>query len=117
MKETGYAPAELLVGRKFRSRLPQLPEPNTRQDVTKARQCDEIVKAKQKVTKDSKANVKPHSIEVTNQVLLKQRPSKLKPPYDPDPYTVTEVTGHQVTAARGDKILRRDAQKWKVFKE
>ena len=30
---TGRAPAELLLGRKFRTRLPQLPTPNKREDI------------------------------------------------------------------------------------
>ena len=113
---TGFPPAELLFGRKFRTRLPQLPTPAVRDDITQARTHDYQQKQKQKSQKDKKIYVKPHHVKVSDQVLLKQRSSKSQPPYDPDPYEVTEVTGHQVTAERGDKTITRDAQKWKVFK-
>ena len=43
---TGYAPAELLFGRKFRTRLPKLPEQADREDIHKARQWYEGVKLK-----------------------------------------------------------------------
>ena len=36
------------------------------------------------------------------------------PPYDPDPYCVVEVRGHQITAMRKGKTIKRDAQKWKL---
>ena len=35
------------------------------------------------------------------------------PPYDPDPYRVVDVRGHQITAERRGKSTKRDAQKWK----
>ena len=40
----------------------------------------------------------------------------MKPPYDPDPYTVTYVRGHQITAERREKVFTREAQKWKHYK-
>lgn len=57
--------------------------------------------------------VKEHVINVGDTVLLKQKKSKCNPPYDPDPYTVTETKGHQITAVRDQKLKTRDAQKWK----
>lgn len=113
---TGYAPAELLFGRKFRTRLPQLPVPDAREDLQKAREKEEVEKKKQKAAKDSKSYVKPHSIEMNDEVLLKQRSTKSKPPYDPHPYVVTDINGHQITAERDGKEITRDAQKWKNFK-
>ena len=50
--------------------------------------------------KDRKPYVRHHKISIGNQFLLKQRKTKSRPPYDPEPYTVTEVKGHQVKAER-----------------
>ena len=60
-----------------------------------------FAKIKQIEAKDNKRYVKPHNIKVNEQVLLKQRCTKIKPPGDPEPYTVTSITGHQMTAIRG----------------
>ena len=59
--------------------------------------------------------MKHHTIEVDDQVLLKQQQTKNDPPYDPEPYQVVDIHGHQITASRGDRILTRDAQKWKAI--
>ena len=71
------------------------------------------MKQKQKKYKDNKQYVKPHQIKIGDQVLLKQKSTKRHPPYDPDPYTVTTIRGHQITACRGSQKKTRDAQKWK----
>ena len=57
--------------------------------------------------------MRPHNIEVGDQVLLLQKTTKSKPRYDPDPYTVTKVLGSQITATRGEKIRVRDSKKFK----
>ena len=107
---TGKAPAELLFNRKFTVRLPELQvpvhDPQLRQRNAKA-------KAKQKAYKDSQANVKHHSIQVNDKVLLLQRQSKTKSRYDPVPYKVIKVQGTQITATRGNQVRQRDAKKFK----
>ena len=52
-------------------------------------------------------------MNIGDQVLLKQQQSKRNPPYDPEPYTVVDINGHQITADRDHQVLTRDAQKWK----
>ena len=109
---TGKIPAEILFGRKYNNRLPDI-NTETRPDIEEARKKEISQKAKQKLYKDSKAYVKEHVINVGDTVLLKQKKSKCNPPYDPDPYTVTETKGHQITAMRDQKFKTRDAQRWK----
>ena len=53
--------------------------------------------------------MKPHSIQVGYQVLLPRKKTKTLSPYDPNPYTVSEVHGTQVVARRGGQKTR-DAQ-------
>ena len=77
------------------------------------RKCKEI----QKQAKDKKKYVKPHSIKVGDTVLLAQKKTKMLPLYDPKPFAVVEVRGHQITATRDGKNITRDAQKWKAFIE
>ena len=57
--------------------------------------------------------MRDHSIKVGDQVLLKQKMSKSQTTYNPEPFIVTEVKGHQITADKQDQSLTRDAQKWK----
>ena len=115
---TGQAPAELLFGRKFRTRLPQVVESNTlrRKDIMAAKERESKVKEKQKEAKDSKSYVRHHNLRVGEKALLKQNTTKSKPPYDPNAFTITDVNGHQITAKRGANTKTRDAQRWKGIK-
>ena len=102
----------MLFKRKIRTRLTQLHSPPT-PDIIEVLEHDAWKKQQQRRAKDRKQYVKPHEIKVGDQVLLKQRKTKSQPPYDPIPYTVIEVVGHQITASRKHQTLTRDAQKWK----
>ena len=52
-----------------------------------------------------------------DRVLMKQEKTTVKLPYDPNPYTVVEVKGAQVTCSRGGKEKKRMKEKIKVVKE
>ena len=54
-----------------------------------------------------------HNMQLCDQVLLKQRSTKSKPPYDPEQFVVTSINVHQITAERGQQRFTMDAQKWK----
>ena len=111
---TGKSPAELMYGRKFRTRIPHIYKPNNRdQTINEARESDVRMKEKQKHYKDKKPYVKPHCISIGDNVQLAQKKTKMSPPYDPSPYKVTGVRGHQITAEREERAITRDAQKWK----
>ena len=112
---TGFAPAELMYGRKIKTRLPSTLNKSNK-NVEDALQNDLKAKTIQKKYKDSKPYVKHHEIEVGDEVLLKQKQSKSQPPYDPYPYKVTDVHGHQITAEKEGRAMTRDAQKWKRIK-
>ena len=109
---TGFAPSELMFGRKIRTRLPCTRTTNNK-SVDLARENDQKAKEVQKRYKDAKPYVKEHNIQVGDQVLLKQKKTKCHTAYDPEPFIVTEVNGHQVTADKHERALTRDAQKWK----
>ena len=111
---TGQAPGEIHFNRPFNNRLTRYPVTvSDRIDVSNARKQDQIAKQRQKFYKDQKSNVKHHNISVGDQVLLKQKSTKLKPPYDTYPFKVTEIHGHQITAIRDHTEKTRDSSRWK----
>ena len=112
---TGKSPAELLFGRKFRIKLPDIREDpaESRPDIIAARKQDQAAKACMKVYKDARCHAKPHTIRPGNKVLLKRKTSKHISIYDPSPYTVTEIHGTQIAAERDGVTKVRDAQRWK----
>ena len=107
---TGKSPAEALFGRSIKTRLPQVMEKAEDDDMGKK---DAESKASQKKYKDASRIVRPHSIKVGDAVLLKQKQTKTKSRYDPDPFRVTGVNGTQITASREHLVRTRDAQRFK----
>ena len=116
---TGYAPAEVLFNRPFKTRLPNPVWPTHGSHELQKRHNElekkhNASKTIQKYHKDQKANVRAHDIKVGDTVLLLQTPTKQRPWYDPSPYHVTQVAGTQVTATREDgKNITRDSQRFK----
>ena len=110
---TGKAPAEILFGRKFKTRIPTLTtKPTNDKDI---RDKDAQEKKKQKAYKDRPSNVKPHKIKKGDKVLLLNNKKRGPFWYDPTPYQVINIQGHQITARRGQTTLRRDAKAFKVI--
>lgn len=112
---TGFPPAQLLFNRKIKTRLP-VTKLETDTQIEEACRNDAKAKATQKKYKDAKNYVKHHTIELGDQFLLKQQQSKTNPPYNPSPYQVIEMQGHQITGERDGVVRTRDAQKWKVVR-
>ena len=111
---TKKSPAEMMFeNRKFKTRLPSMHTKEKSNCIQQAIDEDRIQKQRQKHYKDKKSYVKEHRIEIGDSVLLSQKKTKRTPPYDPVPYQVVEIKGHQITASRHNKITTRDAQKWK----
>ena len=110
---TGKAPAEILFGRTFKTRIPTLTtKPTNDKDI---RDKDAQEKKKQKAYKDRPSNVKPHKIKKGDKVLLLNNKKRGPFWYDPTPYQVINIQGHQITARRGQTTLRRDAKAFKVI--
>ena len=112
---TNKSPAELLFGRKFRTILPDLRTnpARARRDILEARAADQVAKERMAAYKDNKTTVRTTSIKPGDLVLLKQKSSKLRPTYDPEPYKVTQTWGTQIEAKRDGIAKKRDAQRWK----
>ena len=114
---TGKTPAELMIRRQIRTRLPVMMKPTTDTVDVEAKKRDKMAREKRKLRFDKAKHAKEQEIEEGDRVLIKQQKTSTKPPYDPKPYTVVEVKGTQVTARRGEKERKRNKVKVKVVKE
>lgn len=103
---TGRTPAELLFGRKIRTKLPGVGGHTC--DDSEVRAADESNKLKAKLYADVHRHAKQHKLSKGDTVLLRRpRPLSCESMYDPDPYKVIHVQGSCITALRkGKKVMR-----------
>ena len=106
-KVTGRSPAELLYGRKIRTKLPGLKVQRQGELDKEVREKHEKERQKQKAYADVKRKAKIKEVKPGDQVMVQQRKSTVKTPWDPRPYTVTQVKGSQVELKRGEDRKRR----------
>ena len=85
-----------------------------REDIKRARENDKKAKELQKKYKDNKSNVRAHTIKVGDELMLEQKSTKSKTPFDPDTFQAVAVHGSQITGRRGVELKTRDSQKWKT---
>ena len=111
---TGKAPAELMMRRQIRTRVPGLMRP-AQEKVDKEAKAQDRRTRKERY--DEKNKVKECQVKPGDRVLMKQEKTTVKPPYDPNPYKVVEVKGAQITCSRGGKEKKRMKEKIKVIKE
>lgn len=113
---TRIPPAELLMGKKLRDKLPQVEF--KKEQATEAywqqqlRERDARAKLRQKEHADKTRAAKYSDIQAGDKVLLKQsRENKLSPNYEPDPYVVTHKDGNAVILqdANGNNKMRNTA--------
>ena len=113
---TGVSLAELLFGRKMRTKLPELREEMIASEV---RDRDSGMKAKAKVYADKKRNAKESDISPGDKVLVKQeRQDKLSTPFAPGPHKVVTKTGNSVVIESPDGVqLKRSNTHVKKYEE
>lgn len=113
---TNLPPAKILFGRNLKTKLPEHHSMQTTQapDDTMIRQNDTSAKARMKAYADKKCFVRPSSIKIDDNVLVKDT-TKIRPstPYEPKPYIVTEKKGSMITASREHKSITRNSSFFK----
>ena len=114
---TGKTPAELMMRRQIKTRLPAIMRPTMDKVDMEAKATDKLAREKRKIRFDSAKHVKVQEMVAGDRVLIKQKKTSIKPPFDPKPYTITEVKGTQVTARRGGQERKRNKVKMKMVKE
>ena len=93
---TGVSPAELLFGRKVRTKLTKLQEITCEDEI---RDCDSERKEKGKPYADCKRNACENDIQKGDKVLLRQeRDNKLSTPFKQVPFTVVQKNGNSFLA-------------------
>ena len=98
---TGKSPAELLYGRKIRTKLPFLNE--NREDFLDVSDFDAEYKGKSKLYADHKNSASYSELNSGDKVLMKNpSPSKTDTPFYPEPVTVVSTRGSNVTVERSD---------------
>ena len=111
---TGRSPAEMLFGRRLRTKLPQYPSYVESEKNANARLRHDQGKLKQKDLFDKHHRASDKKISVGDQILIKQQKSTTKPPFRPQPLIVQEVKGNKVTATDGNITRKRDKNQVKV---
>ena len=77
------------------------------------RKLDKESKEKAQTLFNRRKQAQPTSIQIGDLVLLRQKKTSTKPPFDPKPFTVIGKKGSMITARRGTLIRTRDASKWR----
>ena len=110
---TGKSPYELCMNRTVRTKFPTIPQVNPDAEVV---QKDQEAKARMKAHADLRRRTKPHSLNVGDHALVKQRPqNKASPRFKPVPYTIQDVKGSMITAKRAtdQKLVTRNSSFFK----
>lgn len=109
---TGVPPAELLFGRKMTIKLPELvPTSPSRSQFA---DIDLKKKEKMKVYADTATNGRPHTLQVGDTVLARQRrQNKLSSPYNKHPYTIVQIKGSMITARNATSYITRNSSQFK----
>ena len=89
-------PAELLFGRQFVTKLPDLRTnpAKDRKEIVEANKDDKLTKDKMNKYKDDSRHVRAHGIKVG--VIVKRKETKHNSTYDPKPYNVVATYGTQI---------------------
>ena len=111
---TGKSPAELLFGRKIRTKLPHFSDLHIDQQ---AHDTDSEYKGQSKIYADCRRRAVPSDISVGDQVLLKneQPSSKVDSPYLPSPGIVTARVGQKISVETHGKCVDRNVSSVKRF--
>ncbi|XP_021343899.1 uncharacterized protein K02A2.6-like [Mizuhopecten yessoensis] len=105
---TGVSPAELMFGRKLRTKLPQIEQYARSQIDEGVRDKDASAKYRNKVYIDEKRRARESDLKVGETVLVKQkRTDKFSTPFCPEPYTLIEKNGNSCTVMSNNGVCYR----------
>ena len=106
-KVTGRSPAELLFNRRIRTKLPRLKVQKEGEMDREGREKHRKEKEKQKTYADEKRKAKTKVVKTGDQIMIQQKKSTTRTPWDPRPYTVKKVKDSQVEVKRVEELKRR----------
>ena len=115
---TGVSPAELLYGRKIRTKMPELEgdDEEERPGTTDQQARDQDAEKKKRGAEAANRRAAESDVAEGDKVLLLQRKqNKLSTTFDPDPYSVVSKKGDLVIIERGGTQLKRSVGHVKRF--
>lgn len=114
---TGKCPAELVLRRVSRTRLPQVEAtPTTGHESIAAK--DKEAKKKMKKYADSRRHATTSQLQEGDHVIVRQRQNrKSDSTFSHEPLTITKVKGAMIRAESGHKTVTRNSSHFKEFKE
>jgi len=116
---TGISPAEILYGRKMRTKMPEFEstdEEEERAGPTDQQARDQDAERKQRGAENANKRSPDSDVSERYKVLLmKQRLNKLSATYDPEPYSVVSKRRDLVIIERGENLLKRNVGHVKRF--
>merc|ERR1712002_1245747 len=89
------------------TKLPRALREEQSTDERKLRERHDREKEKQKKNFDKRNRTKEKQLEVGDEIMLQQKKTTLRSPFDPDTYKVKEVKGSSVVAERRGRKLTR----------
>ena len=93
-----------MMNRKLKTKIPSVIKPPQDEVHQEAREADRKTREHRKVERDKKKRAKVTEIKPGDKVLIAQKKSTTKPPFNPNPFEVVSVEGHQIRAQRGDTV-------------
>ena len=112
---TGKSPSQLMLNRKVKMKIPGVIKPPQDEVHQEAREADKKTREDRKVERDKKKRGQVTEIKPGDKVLIAQKKSTIKPPFNPKPVEVVSVEGHQIRARRGDTVRVRNQVKFKLI--
>ena len=98
---TERSPAELLFGRKLKTKLRRIMQQDETKEQRSIRELHNQKRSAQKKYFDRRHHTKANVVNPGDQVLLKQRKTTTNPTYNPNPFLVTGVGGNMITMQNG----------------
>jgi hypothetical protein len=113
---TGKSPAEMLFGRKIKTKLPRMLQTSDSDQDREARARHDEERRKQKEYADKKRNAKTKHIVKGDRVMVQRKKTTTDSPWDPRPYVVVDMKGPQLRVQRGEQVKLRATNKVKVVR-
>ena len=114
---TGKTPSEMIMLRRMKTKIPAILKASDNNIQKEGKERDKITRKVRKQIFDKKHKEREETISPGDKILIKQQKTTIKPPFNPDPFVVTELKGTQVTAERGQKVRVRNRAKVKLLKD
>ena len=113
---TGKSPSQLLMNRELKTKVPNIDSVKKGSSDNSVEEIDTAEKVKHKKYADKRRRARDRSINVGDQVLVKQKKTTTRPPWDPIPYLVENVKNSKIFLTRNGRSKVRNIEKCKLLR-